>query len=1047
MFKKFRSSKLKQKISECGVFDSSFYLREYSDVRVYEGSALEHFIKIGLSENRKPSKKFDNQWYESYYLDIQNSRMNAIEHYIMYGYQENRFMNSLEFSIHKVLVESGLFDESYYLSKYIDLQKHKKTGFDLILHYIRYGANENRNPNQYFDTAWYREHYSDVHNSKMNPLFHYALYGCKERRSTNAQMLNNAEESIKTFEHQPNIELSAPIENSIYVDDYESSNEEMDDYEVGIYNSLVNANIDWSCYFDTNTHPACSSDPIIDYIKNWEIYKPIIPDFFDTKMYIEIYPDIIQHKINPLMHYIFHGKQEGRIGFIGNHIKNAKIDFKSDKETILFVSHESSATGAPLLGYNIVESLNKKYNVFHLVLKKANLHEVFFDNCCMLIDEMEENPEIKALYILKELHQTYNIKCVVLNSVETFPVLHVASSLLIPTVSLIHEFADYTRPVGKMVSTLFHADEVIVPATIIENSILEELKQLTGITDNISSISKFPQGKLPFLPDSYGDDDTPEQLLGKFGIKDKNNTKIIVASGYVQIRKGVDLFIYIARYIKQKYEGKCKFVWVGDGYNPEYDMAYSAWLKREIKYLGLQNDVFFLEHQKNLNSIFAISDLFCLTSRMDPFPNVVIDALEHNLPIACFRDASGSVEFLEKHNADCLISDFLDTYDMAQKIVDYFYVKDNNKETNKQLVIRELDFAKYVDSLDNVIQRAYDTKQKIINEAETIEKSNIFDVEYYGLTKDKKLALHYYISLFKKNLHKMNPNPLPGFNQAKWIMEHPANSGLTPLLQAIQNGNYKTHECKLIPQDGDSKKTIAYTYAIHLHLYYIDLADEFIEYFKYLPGNYDLFVTIVKEDEKSNVEEIFKNCGANKIFVVVVENIGRDVAPMLFSIGEQIISNKYEVIGHFHSKKSISTDGDLGNAWRTYLLQNLIGNDEIASSQILNLFNDPKVGLVFAEDKHIVDLGDNKEYIDSLCRMLGINKNITNTPLIPLGNMFWARIDAIKDLFNLDPNKLLQPEPLPYDGSYMHALERITPNLIEKNGYFFATVYKRGTKW
>ena len=72
---------------------------------------------------------------------------------------------------------------------------------------------------------------------------------------------------------------------------------------------------------------------------------------------------------------------------------------------------------------------------------------------------------------------------------------------------------------------------------------------------------------------------------------------------------------------------------------------------------------------------------------------------------------------------------------------------------------------------------------------------------------------------------------------------------------------------------------------------------------------------------------------------------------------------------------------------------------------------------------------------------------INETPLFPLGNMYWARVDAIKELFSLDKDKILQEEPLPYDGSFMHAIERITPHLVTSNNYEYITVYNRDTSW
>ncbi|MDK9694558.1 MAG: glycosyltransferase [Sulfurimonas sp.] len=934
----------------------------------------------------------------------------------------------------KRVEESGLFDRVFYLKNYHDARVADATPVE---HYCRVGIKEDRKPSADFDPVWYREYYQDVKIAGIFPLLHFIKSGRKEGRFKNPREAQQEGQNITDMTIL-DIEYSAKNEMPQIVDWTLDATEQM------VFDTLKGSGVDFTNYHQANNIEDKTVDPVLHYIKAWRGQNLIIPDFFDTEVYTSIYTDILQHDINPLWHYMFHGKKEGRIGYFGSFIHQGALQYDKTKEVLVFVSHESSATGAPLLGYNIVNEFSKKYNVVHFVLKKANLHDMFFSNCFLLVDDLETNSEIKSLFILKNLLQKYTIKCVVLNSVETFPALQAASELMLPSVSLIHEFSDYTRPVGKMVSTLFHATEVITPASIIKNSMLEELEKLTGISTPVNNICQLPQGKLPFLPDVVGDEDTQEILLKKLQVKDKSKTKIIVGSGYVQVRKGVDLFLAIARYVKEKYSGECKFIWVGDGYDPEHDMACSAWLKRDIKYYNLEDDFIFLEHQKSLDTVFEMADIFCLTSRMDPFPNVAIDAMELNLPIACFKDTSGTEEFLETFNGDCLLADYLDTHTLGSKIVEYFESGRTKTDTNSELVKKELSFDKYIHSVDSIVERASKTQKSNIQTLEIIEQSKLFDNSYYGLSQKEKLSILYYIACYKKGLHKMSSNPFPGFSQGKWIMEHGFDPQKTPLQQAIENNTPHTHTCKIVPFE-HTQSDIKFKYAVHLHLYYTGLAEEFNGYFKKLSGDFDLYVTIVQEKDKREVELAFQACGAKNIEVVVVKNIGRDVGPMLFDLREQLTTRGYEVIGHFHSKKSLSTDGELGNRWREYLMQNLIGTKEIASS-ILSLFEDSKVGLVFAEDKHIVDIGMNREYVDGLCSMLNI-PTVTETPLFPLGNMFWARTDAIKQYFELDKTELLQPEPLPYDGSYMHAIERVTPHLVEQNGYKYQTVYKQKTVW
>jgi len=299
-----------------------------------------------------------------------------------------------------------------------------------------------------------------------------------------------------------------------------------------------------------------------------------------------------------------------------------------------------------------------------------------------------------------------------------------------------------------------------------------------------------------------------------------------------------------------------------------------------------------------------------------------------------------------------------------------------------------------------------------------------------------------YVENSLKGIH--NYNPKPGFSQIKWIEEYSRkNPYIVPLYEAYKAGMLFTHEVQIVPAVSPEK--IDFIYAVHLHLFYLDLADLFADYFKNLSGTFDLLITVTEKDVEAKVIQAFSQCGARDIKIMCVENIGRDSGPLFFGLKDTVLEGDYEVIGHFHSKKSFDIKGGMGDRWRTFLMDNLIGDETVARS-VLSIFNDPNIGLIFPDDMHVVDIGKNKEYADSLCEMLDL-PTIEQTPIFPLGNMFWARVEAVKGLFSLDPSIVLQKEPLPYDGSYMHALERITPHLVEQRGYTYTTVYKAGTTW
>lgn len=100
----------------------------------------------------------------------------------------------------KVILNSGMFDHQYYIFTYPDV---RLNDVDPLNHYLKYGANEGRNPNKDFDTEFYLNNYPDVKRSGMNPLVHYILYGQKENRMINA-IKNNIKKVISKSKEKIN---------------------------------------------------------------------------------------------------------------------------------------------------------------------------------------------------------------------------------------------------------------------------------------------------------------------------------------------------------------------------------------------------------------------------------------------------------------------------------------------------------------------------------------------------------------------------------------------------------------------------------------------------------------------------------------------------------------------------------------------------------------------------------------------------------------------------------------------------------------------------
>lgn len=186
--KSFEKILLFNKIRCSGLFDEEYYLRKYPDVKQAGVCPIEHYLTCGWTEGRNPSTRFDTNAYLSDNPDVACAQICPLLHYIEFGMDEGRYVrclpvdkrnSAIDKDEYNILKKSKLFNEKWYLKTYSDVKDAK---FDPIEHYIRYGADEGRNPSKYFDTKYYLNRYIDVKKSGMNPLFHYITYGIKEGR-------------------------------------------------------------------------------------------------------------------------------------------------------------------------------------------------------------------------------------------------------------------------------------------------------------------------------------------------------------------------------------------------------------------------------------------------------------------------------------------------------------------------------------------------------------------------------------------------------------------------------------------------------------------------------------------------------------------------------------------------------------------------------------------------------------------------------------------------------------------------------------------------
>lgn len=173
-------------VRESPLFDAEWYLATYPDVGESRLDPAEHFVRHGAMQGRNPGPDFDTTWYYGRYPDVMEAGSNALVHYITAGRSEGRRPHPArrvdadkEAREVALINDSGLFDREWYLATYPDVAKLR---IDPVLHFLRYGRGQVRNPSAAFDLGRYMRENADVALARDNPLVHYISHGRGENR-------------------------------------------------------------------------------------------------------------------------------------------------------------------------------------------------------------------------------------------------------------------------------------------------------------------------------------------------------------------------------------------------------------------------------------------------------------------------------------------------------------------------------------------------------------------------------------------------------------------------------------------------------------------------------------------------------------------------------------------------------------------------------------------------------------------------------------------------------------------------------------------------
>jgi glycosyltransferase involved in cell wall biosynthesis len=803
-------------------------------------------------------------------------------------------------------------------------------------------------------------------------------------------------------------------------------------------------------------------DPALHYVIAGEAagWRPSMQ--FDPLFYSERHDDVFAAGVSPFLHFVEDGQRERRAyRAAAEALSFPNLAGIDSKRVVLMLLHEASRTGAPLLGYALVAELRKHHAMIPVLLRFGPLESDFTKICPAVIGPMrwEEWHPAEMSRLADRLVETYNPLYAVANSIETSQLIPHLAVRGVPSVALVHEFASYTKPRTKLADAFNWASDIVFPADLVAKSAFDTFPNLC----RRKGIHVLPQGRVD--PPRAADADfasRPESLSPAIPFLDEPGAFIVLGAGSVTSRKGVDVFVATAAACQRNApELGIRFIWIGDGYNPQGPDLYCIYLAEQVQRSGVAQTLKIIEPVLDLNPLYAAADVLLMSSRLDPQPNVAIDALSRGLPVVCFEGASGTSEVLAAETATSeLVVPYLDAAAAAAVICGLARNRPHHatlRDAVRRLAEQVFDMRAYAGLIDGFGRAAavalkpedFDTLaaadldiEMIVPPGESVPGAaglaRALQVQWAALGMSEDQA---YNAWFRRGHAGFHPQSYAARETVDCV-----ERGAVPLAHWLRAGQPPGPWSRQVIYPLGAPAAAAARVALHGHFYYPELFSELLVRLAANLTRCDLYLTTDTEDKAAALAQM---AAGQTLFVsvAVTPNRGRDVGPFLSQL-QSINRAEYDLVGHFHSKKSAATDGEMGNRWREFLWANLIGPSPMVDTIAAAFSRTARLGLVMAEDPHIIGWDGNREIAEALARRMQLKTPLDTFFDFPLGTMFWARPAALEQLLNLRLDWDDYPaEPVAYDGTILHAIERLLPFVVRDAGYEIQGARLPGTSW
>jgi len=793
-------------------------------------------------------------------------------------------------------------------------------------------------------------------------------------------------------------------------------------------------------------------------------------DAFDVAYYRRHHTDLQSLTDDDLrLHYQAYGRAEGRLGqSVYGTSRKVIRSIDPERETVLVVFHDATRTGAPVLGWNLVREIGRLHNVIAVLEAGGELATGIEELASATVTLDPTRPFDEADLFAAELRDEFHPLYAIANSAATHPLAPALEHAGVPVVGLVHEFASSMRPNGVLHGFFESVSEVVFSAEIVADSMRREYTSLLArdhhtIAQGRSSLPPGGSVELPSRVTRRGTDDVdadlPERSLDDFLADLDPGALLVIGAGTIAPRKGIEFFVQTAEQTRRIAPGTpIAFAWIGHRIDSLQWYVEELW--EQVERSGARDRVTFLAPAPDLEALYARSDVFFLSSRLDPMPNVTIDAALAGVPVVAFEKASGFADWLQADQTlGRLVVPHLDVAAAATVIAEL--AADPGERERYGAALRAaartaFDMPVYVAKLDDLGLSARAAVDRAAADIAEITASGEFSPHLFAgadTSIDTVALVSRYVNTSRLAAPRARPRsgllvrrPTEGFNPLVYAEQAPGYDDERdgdPFADYLRKGKPSGPWVHGVLRPADPYLPLAeltpLRVLVHGHFHYPELVGELVERLAVNEVPVTVHLTTTSDEKAAEITRTLEQSALTGWQVQVVPNRGRDLAPLLAGIGMRAVDD-FDLLLHVHGKRSPHVDSSISERWRDFLWENLVGGRSAMLDRIHAGFaTQPTLGLAFPEDPHLNDWDLNRADGERLAVRLGITTPLPNHFDFPVGDMYWARTDAIRPLFEAGFQWHEFPEePLPIDGTMLHALERLTPFVVAERGYAYA---------